>query len=215
MPARRIVVLDFDGTVAVGDEPVLAYLRGVAGPAADEAFSRWAATGEGYRDGYALVADWAATHGVAEETRSAAYAASRAALHSGDAAVAPPEGLADLLRARPVDVRCVLVTNAPVDGIDPVLERLGLTGLLDDAIGDARKPRGMPAVLERLLGDAALSPDRLLSVGDVWRNDLEPAAAIGAATAFVDRFERGEGAPTFRARTLEALLPSIERWWAA
>ena len=215
MPARRIVVLDLDGTTAVGDEPVLAYLRGIAGPAADAEFLLWASTGAGYPDGYALVADWAATHGIAEARRSAAYAASRAAVHSGEAAVIAPEGLTELLRERPADVRCVLVTNAPVDGIDHVLDRLGLTGLLDDVIGDAQKPGGMPAVLERLLDDASLHPDRLLSVGDVWRNDLEPAAAIGAATAFVDRFERGEGTPTFRGRTLEALLPSIERWWVA
>ena len=71
----------------------------------------------------------------------------------------------------------------------------------------------MPAVLDRLL--SGLPPAALLSVGDVWRNDLEPAAAIGAATAFVDRFDRGEGSPTFRGRTLKALLPDIERWWSA
>jgi phosphoglycolate phosphatase-like HAD superfamily hydrolase len=211
--ARRIVVLDFDGTVAVGDEPVLAYFRGVAGGDADEALARWLATGEGYRDGYALVADWVAAHGVVEEVRSAAYAASRSALHAGTVTVAAPEGLADLLRRRPSDVACVLVTNAPVDGIEPVLDRLGLTGLLDELVGGARKPGGMPAVLERLLDGRPA--DRLLSVGDVWRNDLEPAAAIGAATAFVDRFARGEGAPTFRATTLEALLPDVERWWTA
>lgn len=209
------MVLDFDGTVAVGDAPVLAYFRGVAGGDADEAFARWVETGRGYRDGYALVADWAAAHRVAEEVRAAAYAASRAALHSGEAAVEAPAGLAELLRDRPAGVRCVLVTNAPVDGIEPVLDRLGLTGLLDAVEGDARKPGGLPAVLERLLGDAGLAPDRLLSVGDVWRNDLEPAAAIGAATAFVDRFDLGEGSPTFRARTLEELLPDIERWWSA
>ncbi len=213
MPARRVVVLDFDGTVAVGDAPVLAYLRGIAGTAADDLFARWAATGEGYSDGYRLVADWAATHDVAEPVRSAAYAASRAALHSGEAAVTAPAGLAALLRSRPADVRCVLVTNAPVDGIEPVLERLGLAGLLDERIGDARKPTGMPAILDGLLG--GLPPDRLLSVGDVWRNDLEPAAAIGAATGFIDRFGLGEGSPTYRARTLEALLPDIERWWTA
>ena len=109
----------------------------------------------------------------------------------------------------------MLVTNAPVDGIEPVLDRLGLTGLLDAVEGDAGKPAGMPAVLRRLLEGAGLPPDRLLSVGDVWRNDLEPAAAIGAATAFVDRFGLGEGSPTFRARTLESLLPDVERWWSA
>ena len=215
MPVRRLVVLDFDGTVAVGDEPVLAYFRGVAGSAADEELARWIRTGDDHRDGYALVADWAARHEVAEETRSAAYAASRAVLHAGEVEVTAPAGLAALLRDRPGDVRCVLVTNAPVAGIDPVLERLEVAGLLDEVVGDARKPSGMPAVLERLLAEASLSPDRLLSVGDVWRNDLEPAAVIGAATAFVDRFGRGEGAPTFRGRTLEELLPSIERWWTA
>jgi FMN phosphatase YigB (HAD superfamily) len=213
VPARRIVVLDFDGTVAVGDEPVLAYFRGIAGEEADAAFAGWAATGVGFRDGYALVADWARRHDVEESARSAAYAASRDALHSGDAAVTAPAGLAELLRARPAGVRSVLVTNAPVDGIEPVLDRLGLTGLLDELVGDAGKPGGMPAILDRLLDGA--SPDRLLSVGDIWRNDLEPAAAIGAATAFIDRFGLGEGSPTFRARTLEALLPDIERWWSA
>lgn len=210
---RRIIVLDFDGTVAVGDDPVLAYFRGVAGAEADDLLAAWTGTGAGHRDGYALVAEWAAAHGVPDEDRSAAYAASRAALHAGAVAVAAPPGLAALLRDRPADVRCVLVTNAPVDGIEPVLERIGLAGLLDELIGDARKPAGMPAVLERLLG--GLPADRLLSVGDVWRNDLAPAAAIGAATAFVDRFGRGEGAPTFRATTLEALLPDIAGWWAA
>lgn len=213
MSARRVVVLDFDGTVAVGDEPVLAYFRGVAGPAAEELFAPWAASGTGFRDGYALVADWARRNGVEESARSAAYAASRDALHSGRAAVTAPPGLAALLRSRPADVRCVLVTNAPVDGIEPVLDRLGLSGQVDELIGDAGKPRGMPAILTSLLGD--LAPDRLLSVGDVWRNDLEPAAAIGAATAFIDRFGLGEGSPTFRGRSLEELLPDIERWWSA
>lgn len=213
MPAARVVVLDFDGTVAVGDEPVLAYFRGVAGGGADDALARWVEHGEGFRDGYALVADWAAAHGVAEEVRAAAYAASRAALHAGEASVTAPPGLADLLRRRPQDVRCVLVTNAPVDGIEPVLERLGLAGLLDEMIGDARKPAGMPEVLGRVLG--GLPAERLLAVGDVWRNDLEPAAAVGAATAFIDRFGLGEGTPTFRARTLEDLLPAIEGWWSA
>jgi FMN phosphatase YigB (HAD superfamily) len=213
---RRIVVLDFDGTVAVGDEPVLAYFRGVAGPEADDVLARWVLTGgAGYRDGYALVADWAAAHAVVEEVRSAAYTASRAALHDGTAAVTAPEGLADLLRRRPLDVRCVLVTNAPVGGIEPVLARLGLEGLLDGVLGDADKPDGMPAVLERLLAEAALPAEHLLSVGDIWRNDLQPAAAIGAATAFVDRFGSGEGSPTFRARTMEDLLPDLEQWWTA
>lgn len=208
-------MLDLDGTAAVGDAPVLAYLRGVAGDEADDLLARWAGSGEGHPDGYALVAAWAAAHGVPEEVRSAAYAASRSALHAGDLEVRAPDGLLAALERRPADVRCVLVTNAPAEGIGPLLERLGLAATLDGVVGDARKPAGLPAVLEGLVRDADLTADRVLSVGDVWRNDLEPATAIGAATAFVDRFGRGEGAPTFRARTLTDLLPDLERWWRA
>ena len=40
------------------------------------------------------------------------------------------------------------------------------------------------------------------------------ALGFGAsATAFVDRFGTGDGDPTFRARSLTALLPDLERWW--
>ena len=208
-------MLDFDGTVAVGDEPVLTYFRAVAGEEADEAFASWVVAGEGHPDGYSLVAAWARAHGVAEEARAAAYAASRAALHSGVVTVAAPVGLADLLGRCPPDVARVLVTNAPVDGIEPVLERLGLSGRLEALVGDAGKPDGMPDVLAGLLEEADVAADRLLSVGDVWVNDLAPAHGIGAATAFIDRFGTGEGDPTFRARTLTGLMPDVERWWSA
>lgn len=43
--------------------------------------------------------------------------------------------------------------------------------VLPTCCGDAGKPGGMPAVLDRLL--SGLPPAALLSVGDVWRNDLE------------------------------------------
>lgn len=210
----RLVVLDLDGTVAAGDAPVLAYLRGLAGPEADTMIARWLADPSGYRDGYAFVAAWSAEHGVSDARRAAAYAESRRALHDGELAVAAPEGLVALLARRPAAVGCVLVTNAPVAGMEPLLDRLGIGDLLDGLIGDAGKPDGMAAILRSLLADADVPPARLLSVGDVWANDLAPAAALGAATAYVDRFARGDGAPTFRGPSLTALLADIEGWWA-
>lgn len=217
---RRILVLDFDGTVAVGDDPVRAYrdavLERVPAGAASDRLDAYLA-GEPLEDPpaneYALVAAWADSLGVAAEARAAAYAASRDALHAGTIGVTAPDGLAAALARRSGDVRAVLVTNAPVDGIAAVLERLGLA--FDELVGDAGKPDGMTAVLRRLLAEADLPADRLLSVGDLWANDLAPAAALGAATAHVDRFGRREGTPTFRARTLTELLPDIERWWSA
>lgn len=207
----RVVVYDFDGTVSVGDAPAREYLRGIAGNRADQLFAAWDAAGRPGLDGYAMVADWARANGVSQTDRSHAYAASRAALHDGRIATQAPAGLADLLHIRPDPVRCVLVTNAPIDGIGPALERMGLGGCFDELIGDAGKPAGLPALLRQVLG--GLPAERLLSVGDLWANDLAPAAAIGAATALVDPQGTGNGSPTYRACTLTALLPDIERWW--
>jgi FMN phosphatase YigB (HAD superfamily) len=218
------VVWDFDGTVCLGDGPVRAYAsaagsRLAAAAAADlqSRLAAWLAGGsaDDAIDGYALVASVATAHGLDGAGLSAAYRESRAALHDGRIDVHAPEGLAALLASRPADVRCALVTNAPVQGIEPVLDRIGLAGAFDVLLGDAGKPAGMPAVLERLLHRFDVLPDALLSVGDIWVNDLEPAARIGGTTALIDRFGRGGGSPDLRAASLPGLYPDLEAWWSA
>jgi FMN phosphatase YigB (HAD superfamily) len=222
--ARRLVVWDFDGTVCLGDDPVRAYAS-AAGARLDEAaaadldsrLTAWLAGGTADEaiDGYALVASIASGHGLDASALSAAYRRSREALHDGRIVVQAPEGLAALLAARPADVRCALVTNAPVDGIGPVLERIGLANAFDVLVGDAGKPAGMPARLQRLLDRFAVPADALLSVGDIWVNDLEPVAALGGTTALVDRFGRGGGSPDLRAASLRELYPDLAAWWSA
>ncbi|MFD1720040.1 HAD family hydrolase [Amnibacterium endophyticum] len=218
MPApTRLVVLDLDGTVLVGDEPVRAYLaallRRAPLPGAEAVLESYLARGGSEPDAYAAVARIAERAGVPAADRQAAYAESRAALHAGAVAAHAAEGLAAALDRRPAGVVVALVTNAPVEGAAPLLERVGLAGRLDRVVGDAGKPAGMPEVLQGLLAETGVGAERLLAAGDVWANDLAAAAALGGTTVLIDRHGHAEGAPDLRGPSLAALLPALEEWW--
>lgn len=222
---RPVLVLDLDGTVALGDSPVLGYARAIeslapavgdlvgavrrflADPAADSRLS-------GAQDGYQAVHLLSDAAGVTDPVRNAAYRQSRALLDADSGDVAPPEGLRDLLAT--LDAHLVLITNSPEAGLATVLARLGLTGLLDEVRTDAGKPTGMAGLLTELLTryDIWSTPGRLLSVGDIWANDLEPALQLGCATAYVDTYDRRQGPAHVRAHTLPELYPSLRHWAA-
>lgn len=217
-----LLLLDFDGTVCVGDGPVWAYAEAVLGDIADT-------TGEGdeirqklgafldgqagdYIDGYAAVAQLAGTHASAE-TLQRAYRASRRALADGILDVHAPKGLAELLADLAPATERILVTNAPVDGVAETLERIGLAQHIDRIVSDAGKPAGWSTLLPELLHGR--DPARCMAVGDIWTNDLEPPHDAGCATALIDRFGRGAGAPGLVAPTFEQLYDGIRAWATA
>ncbi|GGM17641.1 HAD family hydrolase [Nakamurella endophytica] len=229
-PPAVALLLDLDGTLYDSDLPVLAYARHVTEHLAPDAatavvdgirgFLEGRSLGlstadlSGAEDGYQAVELLAAAAGVLPESVSRAYHASRADLASSAWAVQAPAGLVELLAELGDRAHVAVVTNAPATGVDEVLEAVRLRPWVDEVVTDAGKPVAMPALvaglLERLGGDAAA--DRLLAAGDRWYSDLEPTARAGGVTAYVDRFGRGDGRPTWRAGDLTALVPDIARW---
>lgn len=218
--ARPILVLDFDGTVCLGDAPVLAYADQVAqrlpeAPAAAvrtgiEQFLTGALTLPDCEDGYQAVVALGG-HDLPAAGLSAAYLASRSDLDAE--ATTPPQGLGELLdELRAQDVAVVLVTNAPLTGVDVWLSHHQIAPRLDAVVPDAGKPERMAAVLTGILRQYQAEPVHLASLGDVWRNDIEPAMALGAAGLFIDRFGSGRGPATHTGGSVEALYPHIRRW---
>lgn len=219
MPSdRRILVLDFDGTICLGDGLVWAYAEGVlehlAGDLAHRISSALSAYLDGdptsgdYADGYGALAELARPH-VDGSVLDDAYARSRLALEDLDVEIQAPDGLAELLDELS-DVHRVVVTNAPDTGLDTALRRLGLRERIDEVIPSAGKPRRGREVLTQLL-DGTPAP-RLMSVGDIWDNDIAPALELGCATAFIDRLARDARPAHVRARTIAALYPAIRDW---
>lgn len=215
-----LLILDFDGTLCLGDGPVRAYGREVAiaagidpatiSEALDDFFGPSPAAGElsGTPDGYTAVARLGRARGLSDEDLGRAFRRSRPAVESGEVPVHAPEGALDLLE-RWSECERVLVTNAPQRGTETLVARLGLTGGLDVIVGDAAKPAG----LHRLLAaggplDAARRP-LIVSVGDIWVNDLEPVAAIGGMTALIERHPQPDATPTVRAGGFQEALDRL------
>lgn len=211
MSNRNIIIFDFDGTIALGDGPVLAYAQQVAAELdapeglVDGIRRTLAAGGEDALDGYDVVRRAALGAGAEPGHLSRAYLASRMQLGTSAAPITAPEGLAQFLGE--ADADRVLVTNAPDVRLTDALEALGLDGLFDRIVTSARKPAGMEQVLDELPQNA-----RVLSIGDIWHNDLAPAHRRGLATALVGDFTDPDAVPTFRAPTLTELLPQLREW---
>lgn len=213
------LILDFDGTIALGAGPIEAFARAVAAASGDAEFAARAEDalaaferGESdARDGYDVVSSLAHAQGVGADALETAYQASRTLLGSNEAPLAPPAGLAEFLtRVRP-HARIVLATNAPGAGIRPLLENWGVADLIDSTHFAVGKPDGLFPIIR-----AALAAGPVLSVGDIFEFDLAPAAELGARTALVGATaERSPAAATMRGRTIADLYGDIEAWAAA
>lgn len=217
---QRLLLLDFDGTVCLGDEPVLAYAEaavlGLPAAAADDVFRTLrsylaGSLGPRWADGYQAVKELTENL-IDEPALAAAYTASRARLEADELHVHTPEGLHDFLAGLEGEVERVLVTNAPLPGAAGVLERLELMPLLDRVVSSAHKPSGWDSILPDVLADRPASA--AVSVGDVYRNDIAPLIPLGVETAFIDRLgpTRVPTAPTWTATSFPDLYPTLEQW---
>ena len=219
-----VLVLDFDGTVCIGDDPVLFYAEEVAArhSEATEVVDqvREFLTGErqvaGAADGYHAVHRLSAAVGASQELLRGAYLASRSRLDAGEGQTRAPHGLADALaELRDADVRIVLATNSPRIGIEKWLAGRDLDHRMDEVISDAGKPAGMPDLLEQVATRARLQvPSALGSIGDVWANDVGPVMARGGTGFFIDRFGTGQQPSSYTGTTFEDLLPALREWAA-
>ncbi len=216
----RVLVLDFDGTVCVGDGPVLRYAEevdahlGVGLPGLVVDFLAGRVSGGAAQDAYQLVQQVAAGHGLAADRVGRAYLAGRDALAAGEVEIATPRGLAAMLADLRPQVHVVVHTNAPQQGLGVLIEKLGLADVIDEALGDAGKPTGMVSFVERELARFGIvdQPWRLLSVGDLWSNDLAAPVERGCATAYIDRFDLRQGPADARAATCEELYDDVRHW---
>ena len=210
------IIFDLDGTLALGDGPLIAFAHAIADQAGDagfvgrarlalEAFEK----GEsGYRDGYDAISSTATADGITAPTLTAAYGAARVLFGSAGAPVVPPAGLATFLRGLGDRARLVLATNAPDDGVEAVLDSWGVADVFDARHFAIGKPAGLVPIVRE-----SLDHGPVLAVGDIAEFDLVPAAECGADTALVGAgAARSTVSVTMRAPTLADLYDQITLW---
>lgn len=216
MPAT--IIFDFDGTLAVGNGPVLAYARQVAEVAGEGFLQRveagiadFEAGNSPCRDGYDVVGSLAAAEGVTEAQLGRAYQRSRELLGTEAAPVTTMPGLDDFLTGLRRHARLVLATNAPEVGVDAVLDAWGVREAFDALHFAVGKPAGLAAVVRDTLAEGPV-----LAVGDIAEYDLAPARSQGADTALVGATAADDSITvTMRGRSLADLRTAIESWAAA
>lgn len=189
-------------------------------PAAGTSAAKAHPTSWPLQDGYQLVQLLAVQAGLTNDEAGTAFRSARRQLvgrglqHTD---LHAPEGAAELLAGLRSDeepgVAVVLITNSPEEGFGVWLDALGLQESFDAVINSAQKPFGMPAAVERVRGGVpAPAGQGILSVGDIWANDLAHVDALGGQTILIDRFGTGLGEPAHRVRSFAEADPMIRRW---
>lgn len=136
------------------------------------------------------MADVLAMHyGVPREKRSAAFMATRAFMASDEFHLHLPPGMEERLRdLRARGFSLLAMSNSPLASVHDVFDELGIRQYFDAIVADAAKPVG----LIDWLADGSNS-EGLLSVGDNYVNDIEPALKAGARALYIDRHATGLG----------------------
>lgn len=218
----RTLVLDLDGTLCLGDAPVRAVFERALEliPKSEhaplrESFQRYL-DGDHQavpdcRDGYQALTRLVLGAGVERPALSAAFMATRDDYRSWLPEVHAPQKLLQTLAAMS-DVRRVLATNSPAIGMQDILAEIGVLDHVDEVITDARKPDGMPAILDSLGIPDRVTSDELAGIGDIWENDLSEIHRRGGATFHIDHAGLAEGAPTAVAATPDGLSAALLEW---
>jgi FMN phosphatase YigB (HAD superfamily) len=231
---RPILVADFDGTVYRGDAPIRFYARRIAESlgAADataylDAFERFLSEGvkasEAYEDtatarilrgaydawGVALILA-RSLYGAPDTVTQEAFLFSRVQMLGDNCPLERVDALVEAFAELRPDVRIVLATNSPAEGLRQLLVRLGVADLFDEVVAGAGKPEGLRRWLVGAIGDGP--PDRVFSLGDHYRNEIEPAVTLGAAAGYIDRFGRADGPATATGPRAEEILPALRAW---
>ncbi len=224
---RGVVMFDFDGTVWRGPEPLERYAELVAEgvPGARRpgfrrrvseflAGDRWSSCGlaDPPADGWVAVARFALDAGVGPGHVDASFSRVRELLAAGELAMQVPEGLPELLGSARSWVRTVLASNSPASSVGPVLARLGLGSAFDEVLAGVGKPAGLVPAGDQVRARLGLGPERVLSVGDHYVNDIAPAVNAGWFTAYISPWHWCPGPSWLVGQRFEDLAMGIDRW---
>lgn len=130
------------------------------------------------------MADVLAMHyGVPRQNRSEAFMATRAFMATDQFHLHLAPGmeacLSDLVGR---GIRLAAMSNSPIDSVHDVFDELGIREYFSMIVGDSGKPVGLTEWLSGVTEARVV-----LSVGDNYVNDIEPALKAGARALYIDR----------------------------
>ncbi|NMP23181.1 HAD family hydrolase [Sulfobacillus harzensis] len=215
-----LILFDLDGTLYQGDAPFRFYAKTIARHMASEDQHRYLDQVESHLNGRErLVAgdNWEAVVQLAEpyladdDLWQQAFVETRIFMNGEQCELEVPDALRQLLRELRSKITLACVSNSPPEAAIPLLQRLDLYCLFDQVTPSANKPNGL-IQHARELWNGQLVPERTLSVGDNYRNDIAPALEAGFATAHISPRGYFPGPSIARGYALDDVIPFIRSW---
>ncbi|MFB5191943.1 HAD family hydrolase [Alicyclobacillus fastidiosus] len=150
----------------------------------------------GIDDLWSVIGALATQFGVHREDLQKAFAATREWMASSAYHMKPIPLLREsILSLRAAGSRVVMATNSPRLHTEDMLLKLTLHDVFDEIVFDAHKPQGATDQFEGWLAKFQVDAARAVSIGDHFRNEIEPALALGMQTVYIDRHSRREPSP--------------------
>lgn len=141
-------------------------------------------------------------HGVPRENRSAAFMSTRAFMATDDFQLRLRPGMRPCLSALiSGGLTLIAMSNSPVESVHDVFDELGIREYFSLIVGDSGKPVGLTDWLS-----GVSEPGAVISVGDNYINDIEPALKAGAQALYIDRHATNLGSEYNRC----FFVPSID-----
>ncbi len=220
---KPLIVFDLDGTLYRGDDPFRCYAGVVSRKMTPKDARVYHEAVEAHLAGVPGIVEgdnWEAVVMLArnylgdDPVLKEAFHEVRDFMLSSRCRLEVPPGLRGFLQEWQERAEFVCVSNSQQNSAVPVLEKLGLLPAFEKVFTQARKPEGLAAIAETLLGENG-SGDVVLSVGDNYLNDIAPALQKGWATAHISPRGYFPGPSTYQGRTMEDVLPGIQHWLTA
>lgn len=220
---KPLILFDLDGTLYRGDDPFRYYAGVVSRKMSSKDERAYREAVEAHLSGLEGIVEgdnWEAVVMLArgylgdDPVLKEAFHEVRDFMLSPVCRLEVPAGLRAFLYEWQERAEFVCVSNSQQNSAVPVLEKLGLLPAFEKVFAQARKPEGLTAIAETLLGDNG-SGGEVLSVGDNYLNDIAPALQKGWATAHISPRGYFPGPSTYQGRTMEDVLPGIQHWLAA
>lgn len=178
-------------------ELVDAHLNGTAGIVAGD---NWEAV-------VILANPYLPSHDLLQE----AFLETRVYMNEGDCPLEVAPDLREFLKQYRGRVKLACASNSPAEAAETLLKRLDLYDAFDQVFSSAGKPEGLLRIAEAAW-DGPVVASRTVSVGDNYKNDIEPALAAGWATAHISPHGYFPGPSTARGYTIEDVLPFLRDW---
>jgi len=139
-------------------------------------------------DPWGLLQVVAIRHGIGPRERDEAFLRTRDYM-AGPFPMQPLGGLREAIEAiRARGGHVVLATNSPEPDSRAILRKLNLEDVIEDFVFRAVKPYRTEEHFRRWLAKYGVAPERAVSIGDHYRNEMRPAIRLGMLTIYIDRY---------------------------